>query len=561
MKKIIESKKGIIAVLLAVALSFSFLPLYGCASTPAEEQPQQNTENPIAIEGKLAIIHTNDVHGYDMVAEPSESAPGVLGLGAVAQLKKDYEKKGYQVLLFDDGDATQDTNLVNLSQGATAIEFMNAAGYDAMSLGNHEFDWGADNTKKLIDAADFPVLAANVIVDATGETFAQANTIFTLDNGAKVGVFGLDTPETTTKSSPKNTAGLTFLAGEEMYACAQQQIDELKAAGCSMIICLGHLGSVGGVEPNRSIDVLENTQGIDLFIDGHDHKVVNETINGALLVSTGCHLENIGLVTYEEGVFAEEMVAYGSYDGLDEATDTLVNKRNDEVNEQLATIIATSTVDLNGERDPGVRTGETNLGDFAADAMLWQAQQVSDEDIDGSIINGGSIRASIAAGEVSMNTLKTVFPYNNSLNVVTLTGAELLETLEAATFSLPTAAGSFPQVAGIAYTLDASVPYEQGETYPDSTYCAPANPGARVTITDVGGKGFSLDATYRIAASSFLTDGGDTFYVMAKAYNENGYITGVSDSDMLTNYLDSELNGVIDDRYAVPQGRIIVINA
>lgn len=538
---------------LTVVVAACGLPLFGCSSSGGGQQ-----EQPQAAEPKLAIIHTNDTHGYDMPAEPTDSAPGVIGMAAVAQIKKDYEEQGYEVLLLDDGDAIQDNVLVNLSQGEAAIDFMNAAGYDAMSIGNHEFDWGADNLEALIAKANFPVLAANITVDATGEPFAQANTVFELGDGTKVGVFGLATPETQTKSSPKNVAGLTFAAGEDMYRCAQEQVDELKAQGCTVIVCLGHLGSLGGAAPNRSIDVLENTEGIDVFIDGHDHEVVNEEVNGSLLVSTGCHIENIGILLYEDGAFTEQMVEYGTYDGKDEATDKLISQTNDEVKSQLSETIGTTDVALDGERDPGVRTQETNLGDFAADAMLWQARQASGQTIDGAIVNGGNIRASIGVGEISMETLMTVFPYNNSLNAVTLTGAELLEVLEAATFCLPEASGGFPQVAGITYLVDTTVPYENGEQYPGSTYYAPANPGSRVTITDVGGKGFSLDANYTIAASSFITAGGDTYYAVAEAYQATGYTTGYSDTEALINYLQTELGGVIDATYGQAGERILI---
>lgn len=537
---------------LACLVAVSCLPIAGCA------QMEQPSAEPVAVEGKLAIIHTNDIHGYDMPAEPTDSKPGAIGIDAVAQLKKDYEEQGYQVLLLDDGDAIQDNVLVNLSQGEAAIDFMNSAGYDAMSIGNHEFDWGADNLEKLIDKANFPVLAANITVDATGEPFAQQNMVIELEGGAKVGVFGLATPETQTKSSPKNVAGLTFEAGDDLYACAQKQIDALRDEGCTMVVCLGHLGSVGGVAPNRSIDVLEHTEGIDVFIDGHDHKVVNDTVNGSLLVSTGCHLENIGVVIYEDGVFTEQMVAYGTYSGSDAATAELVGATNSQVKAQLSETIGSTDVALDGSRDPGVRTQETNLGDFAADAMLWQAQQASDQTVDAAIVNGGSIRASIDEGEISMETLMTVFPYNNSLNVVTLKGSELLEILEAATFCLPEEIGGFPQVAGITYTVDTTVPYEDGDAYPDSTYYAPANPGARVSISDVGGKGFSLDGKYVVAASSFITDGGDTYFAVAKAYQDSGYITGYSDTDALVNYLKTALGGVIGQQYANPQERIFI---
>ncbi len=160
-----------------------------------------------------------------------------------------------------------------------------------------------------------------------------------------------------------------------------------------------------------------------------------------------------------------------------------------------------------------------------------------------------------------MESFLTVFPYNNSLNVVTLKGSELLEILEAATFCLPEASGSFPQVAGISYQVDTRVPYEEGEPYPDSTYYAPAQPGSRVTITSVGGRGFSLDASYVIAASSFITSGGDTFYAVAEAYQNTGYTTGYSDTDALINYLQTGLNGTIGEQYAQAQGRVLLLLA
>ncbi|WP_180326517.1 bifunctional metallophosphatase/5'-nucleotidase [Raoultibacter phocaeensis] len=544
--------KKLLAFVCAFALAGAMLPIAGCAA----QKPAPDQEPEAA--AKLAIIHTNDTHGYDMAAEPTDSTPGALGMAAVAQLKKDYEAQGYEVLLFDDGDAIQDNVLVNLSEGEAAIDFMNTAGYDAMSIGNHEFDWGADNLEKLIARAKFPVLAANITIDATGESFAQDQAVFDMGDGLKVGVFGLATPETQTKSSPKNVAGLSFAAGEDLYRCAQDQVDELKAQGCTVIVCLGHLGSVGATAPNRSIDVLENTEGIDVFIDGHDHKVVNETVNGSLLVSTGCHTENIGVVLYENNSFSEHMVEYGSYEGSDAATEELVVKTHDEVKAQLSQTIGTTEVALDGERDPGVRTQETNLGDFAADAMLWQAQQASDQAVDGAIVNGGSIRASIGIGDISMETLTTVFPYNNSLNVVTLKGSELLEILEAATFSLPEATGGFPQVAGIAYRIDTITPYENGEQYPDSTYFAPMTPGSRITIDDVGGRGFSLEDEYVIAASSFITSGGDTYYAAAEAYEKTGYITGYTDTDALVNFVRTELEGVIGEAYAQPKERVLI---
>ena len=163
-----------------------------------------------SLEGKLVIIHTNDIHGRAVaVAEDAENeVTGIWGYAAIAQLKKDYEEAGASVLLFDVGDAAQGMPIVNLSMGAQAIEFMNAAGYDAMSPGNHEFDWGLANLQQIAEEAQFPILAANIVDSVSGETVFTANVIFEMENGMQVGVFGLDTPETMTKAHPDKVKAL-----------------------------------------------------------------------------------------------------------------------------------------------------------------------------------------------------------------------------------------------------------------------------------------------------------------------------------------------------------------
>lgn len=542
-----------LAVVAAIALA-------GCGSAGTSPSTSSSSAQ-TSYSGKLAIIHTNDTHGYDKSAVPTSdgSTPGVLGMAAVAQLKEDYEAQGYQVILVDAGDATQDNNLVNLSKGAAAIEFMNACGYDAMALGNHEFDWGKDNLDQLIPQAAFPMLAANIIVDATGQPYAQTSSILTLGDGLKVGVFGLDTPETTTSANPKYTEGLTFLSGDALYACAQQQADYLKSQGCSFVVCLGHLGEEDAMTGNRAVDVADNTSGIDLIVDGHDHQVENATENGVFIVEAGCHLQNIGVVTVEDGRVAEQLVSYGSYDGQDDAVASLVDSVAADVDAQMAKKLATTAVALDGER-ADVRTKETNLGDLVTDAMLWQARQAqaADSDVDCAIINGGGIRASVPAGDITLNTSKSVQPYDNQLYVFKVTGAQLLEALEAACCAVPDALGGFPQVSGITFSVDTSVPYAQGAQYLDSSYFAPANPGSRVTITDVNGKGFSLDATYTISSIEFICYGGDTYQAFAAPSAATAQSIGYMDYEAFDNYLVSELGGVVGDVYAQPQGRITI---
>lgn len=231
----------------------------------------------------------------------------------------------------------------------------------------------------------------------------------------------------------------------------------------------------------------------------------------------------------------------------------------DVVNEAYSGKFATTLYTLDGNRAPGVRTQETNLGDFAADAYKYTAEAyVADNNldytIDGAIQNGGGVRATVEAGDISMDKLYTVFPFGNTVSIVTVTGAQLLEALEASCSACPEALGAFPQVSGIVFTIDTTVPYEKGEQYPDSTYYAPAKPGSRVTIQSVGGKDFDPEATYHIAVNNFMADGGDTYYVFS---NVESVDTGVIDAEGLISYVNS-LNGVIGEEYATAKGNITI---
>lgn len=548
-------KRKLLALLLTMALLTAL-----CAPAMAA--------NLSAYAGKLVILHTNDVHGRAVADEKN----GVFGYASIAELKEELEEAGASVLLLDAGDAAQGMPVVNMSMGKTAMEFMNATGYDAMCPGNHEFDWGYDNLQQLRETAQFPVLAANIVDKVSGENVFEANNIFEMANGMKVGVFGLDTPEALTKTHPDKVKGISFYMEAELYACAQAQVDALTAAGCDVIVCLGHLGVSEESAPNRSYDVIENTTGIDLFIDGHSHTVIDggETVGETLLVSTGEYFENIGMVVYDGETLSARLigaqvdpdaVALGLIDfERDDEVEDLVNSVNAKIEKQLSAAFAKTEVVLNGERAPGVRTEETNLGDFAADAILWAARQAMGDGIVAAITNGGGIRATIQAGDITMKDMKTVFPFGNQVTVLTVTGAELLEALEAATYSTPEAIGAFPQVSGIVFTIDTTVAFEQGEMYPDSTYYAPAKPGSRVTIESVGGEAFDPEALYTIATNDFTAAGGDTYYAFAYANATTGYDTGVALEDALVNYVQTELGGVVSaEMYGEPQGRITVI--
>lgn len=550
-------KKGrrLLTLISTLALVFGAAVPVG-AQEAVSETPSY--EIPSDVEGKLVIIHTNDTHGHDVAIEGE-----TIGTAGVAALKADFEAAGADVLLLSAGDFSQGTTLVSLDTGASAVEFMNAAGYDAAALGNHEFDYRMEALENNMAEAEFEVLAANIVDAETGEPVFTDHITYETSIGT-VGIFGLATPETMTKAHPDNVVGLDFYQGEELVECAQEQVDELTAEGCDFIIALVHLGVDEESEPNRSTDVFEQVTGVDLVVDGHSHTTMGGedalVVNDALVVSTGEYLSNVGVVVTDGETTRSELVSAAEYTKTDEAVAEVVNARNAEVEEQLGEVFGSTEVFLDGEREPGVRTRETNLGDFAADAILWQARQNLGEDrVDLALTNGGGIRASIPAGDITMNDMKTVFPFGNTIVTIDVTGEQLLEALEAATCTTPTSIGAFPQVAGIEFTINTAVPYENGEQYPNSTYYAPANPGSRVTITEVNGESFDPEAVYTVATNDFTAAGGDAYYVFSEGTNLT--MNAVALDDALIHYVSEVLGGVItEEQYGETAGRITIVS-
>lgn len=538
--------KKLSALFLALVMAFSLAVPAGAANWDED------------LTGHIVILHTNDVHG------------AIDNYASVAALKDAYEAAGAQVLLMDAGDFSQGSTSVNVSEGATAVELMNMAGYDVATTGNHEFDFGYANLKTLMESAEFPILAADAFT-AEGDLAMDGDNLTFQLGDVTVGVFGLATPETATKAHPAKLEGVTFLAEDELFACAQEQVDELTAAGCDYIICLGHLGIDAESTGNRSIDLLENVTGIDVFIDGHSHSTqsdIAEETNGTgmvgdtILTSTGTKLESVGVVdiaadgTIDASTISMEELNATEGFTPDQDIATRVSEINAQIEEDMGQVIGTSEVDLDGVRE-NVRASETNLGDLITDAMLWQAGQ-DNEEVDAAITNGGGIRASIAAGDITKKSVNDVLPFGNTLYVVELTGAELLEALEASTYCTPEPVGAFPQVAGIEFTINTGAAYDAGENYPGTTYAEPASIN-RVTILTVGGQAFDADATYTIVTNDFLAAGGDTYYAFSAA--ESGYDTGISLDQVVMDYITEELDGTVTAaRYGQTANRIHTIS-
>ena len=533
-----KTKKWL-SLLLALVMMFSLTVTATAAETDEDD-----------LSGAIVILHTNDVHG------------AISEYAKVAALKASYEKLGAYVLLMDAGDFSQGDPTVSISQGATAVELMNMAGYDVATTGNHEFDYGYANLTKLADQAQFPIVAANVLYK--GKVAFEDHMTFTSPTGVKIGVFGLATPETATKANPAKIKDVKILAGQSMFDCAQAQVDALKADGCDIIVCLGHLGIDAESVGNRSIDLLEKLKGIDIFIDGHSHSTLedileatNDTgmVGGTLLTSTGTKLNNVGVVVIAaDGAVTMEFPT----DELIVTPDKTVSDRaaaiQAEIDKDYGAVFAKTEVDLNGVKAE-VRSGETNLGDLITDALVWGAKDAGIK-VDAAVTNGGGIRASIGKGDITKKDINTVLPFGNTLSIVKLTGAELLEALEASTYCTPDTIGGFPQVSGIVFTVDTTKAYDAGDLYPGSTYHAPKSVG-RVTIQSVGGKAFNPKTTYTIATNDFMAAGGDTYY----AFNAAGFVdTGVPMDEVVMDYITEELKGVVTaEDYGEPAGRITII--
>ena len=542
--------RKVLALLLSVVMTLTLL----VSSAWADE--------PKPLDGKTVILHTNDVHGsIELYAK-------------VAAMKGDYEAQGAQVILADAGDYSQGTVYVSVNKGKDAVTMMNAAGYDVATIGNHEFDYGYAQLKSNLDSAAFKVVCANVLQD--GSPVFDAYTMIN-KGGVQVAFVGLETPEAQTKANPALIQGLTFLAGDEMYDAVQTQVDAARTAGADIVIVLAHLGVDSSSEPNTSYDLYKKVSGIDFIIDGHSHTVMIKGPEGEPIQSTGTALNNIGVITIDnatkkiesnelipiwhtEEVDGDNVTVY-DYTKSDETVANAAKAIIDPIDADYDQKFAESAVDLNGAKAPGNRTEETNLGDLITDAMMWAIKTKApgvDMNNAVAITNGGGIRAAIAKGDITKKDVNTVLPFGNTLAVVYVKGSELLEALEVSTYCTPKSLGGFPQFAGMEVELNTACEYDANDTtYPGSTYFGPKSIN-RITIKTVNGKAFDKDATYAVITNNFLAAGGDTYYAFAAAQTQ--FDTGLPLDEILMEYITVELNGVVTDKYAAPQGRLTIVN-
>ena len=529
-----------LSVLLAMAMVLSLSVTSFAADTDSEAKAE--------MAGKTVILHTNDVHG------------AIEGYAYITALKADYEAKGAEVILVDAGDYSQGEVYVSDTKGLDAVEMMNVTGYDVVTLGNHEFDYGYAQLKENMTKADFKILCANVYGE-DGIPIFDANYTYTTKSGVKIGFFGMETPEAQTKANPALIKGLKF--DTDLKAVAEKQLEALKDD--DVVIALSHLGVDDSSKPYTSYDLYNAAKGIDFIIDGHSHSVMTKGKNGEPIQSTGTKFANIGVIVIDDAtkkIESNSLFEIKEDTAKDAAVAAAAQKIIDRIDKEYGAVFAKSKVELNGAKAPnGNRDGETNNGDLITDAMLWKVMQNKEgltvnEDHVVAITNGGGIRAAIKVGDVTKKDIKTVLPFGNTIEVIYVTGTELLEALEASTFCVPESIGGFPQVSGISYTISTGAVYDaNAETYPASTYYGPKSIN-RVTINSINGKEFKANDTYAVVTNNFCAEGGDTYYAFAAATSK--FDTGVTLDMAVMDYITKELKGVIGEQYAAPQGRILM---
>ena len=421
---------------------------------------------------EVTILYTNDVHTYIDKQAPE------LTYAAIAALKQSYQNAGKKVLLVDAGDHVQGTAYGSMDQGASIIELMNAAGYDAATPGNHEFDYGMDRAKELMRDADFPYLSCNWVDLRTNLRVLPEIKVF-VRGGVRIAFVGITTPETFTKSTPAyfmNKAQTKYIYdilggedGQKLYSAVQKAVDKAKCLA-DVVIGLGHLGVDPSSSPWTSEEVIAHTTGFDAFIDGHSHTVMeNKQVADAsgrlvTLTQTGSYFANVGEMTIApDGTISTRLVS--TYDQEDVAVAAEQAAWVSSVDEMLGEKIAVAdtkfyiTDPATGKRR--IRSGETNLGDFVADGIYTYFNEVEQLHCDIAIMNGGGIRSDEDAGYWTFKTCKQVSPFGNVACLMSVTGKQIQDALEfAARFAGEGGKenGGFLQVAGATYEIHTDIP-------------------------------------------------------------------------------------------------------
>ena len=503
---------------------------------------------------EIIILHTNDIHC---------GITDNLCIDKVSQYKKDLKKQGHPVALVDAGDAIQGAPLGKLSTGESIIKIMNAVGYDFVIPGNHEFDYGMARFLQLASRQKCGYYSCNFVDVKTRKPILKPYKILNL-GGIKIGFVGVTTPETLITSTPvyfqdKNGKFIYGFCedqtGENVYQAVQRAVNNVRKEGADYVFLVGHLGTESSIPYWSSGAVAANTYNIDAIIDGHSHeqyipphKVINKAGKEVLVAQTGTKLQSLGqMVINEDGTITSELVK--GLKAADPKVTKLVAKENKRFEKILNQPVGEAFVDLTAN-DPKtgkrlVRNGETNLGDFVADAY----RSVLDTDI--SMVNGGSVRNTIKKGVFTYNNLLEAFPFGNMCTVIEATGQQIADALEVGASDYPGEHGAFMQVSGMTYAIDPKVP--SGLVLDAKGNFAGVNGERRVKDIMINGKPIDLSGKYTIGGSTYVLKDGGNGLVMFKQSKllKDGIMTDV---DAIMEYVQNHLNAKIKEGYENPYG-------
>ena len=503
---------------------------------------------------EIIILHTNDIHC---------GITDNLGIDKVSQYKKDLKKQGHPVALVDAGDAIQGAPIGKLSTGESIIKIMNAVGYDFVIPGNHEFDYGMARFLQLAPRQKCGYYSCNFVDIKTRKPVLKPYKILTL-GGKKIGFVGVTTPETLVTSTPKyfQDKDGKFIygfcedqTGEKVYQAVQRAVNNVRKEGAEYVFLVGHLGTDGSIPYWSSGAVAANTYNIDAIIDGHSHeqyipphKIINKAGKEVLVAQTGTKLQSLGKMTIkEDGTIVSELVK--SLKAADPKITKLVAKENKKFEPILNQPVGEALVNLTGD-DPKtgkrrVRNGETNLGDFVADAYRF----VLGTDI--SMVNGGSIRNKIKKGVFTYKDLLEAFPFGNMCTVIEATGQQIVDALEVGVSGYPNEHGAFMQVSGMSYVIDSSVP--SGLVVDAKGNFVEVKGERRVKDVKINGKPIDLNGKYTVGGTTYVLKDGGNGLVMFKQSKllKDGIMTDV---DAIMEYVQNHLNAKIKEGYENPYG-------
>ncbi len=506
--------------------------------------------------GDVVILYDNDVHC------------AVDGYPVMAGLRDSLQQKGCAVAVVSSGDFSFGGPIGAASKGEYVIRMMNAVGYDAAALGNHEFDYGMENLHQLESRLTAPMLSCNLRQNARPNVFNFAPFVIREYNGLQVAFVGVTTPTTLYTSLPtafqdENGQFLYNFSGNYLSAIVQQSVDMARAAGAEVVVLLSHLGDSDGVP--TSVEVMQQVKGVDVVLDAHDHHVIpgrsiaDKEGRQLSLTSTGTQFQYIGMVVLPTS--GEERVTMDNIrtrlvpvDSLRKVgcvnasvADTLkVIKENFEA--LGSRIVGTTQHDLVAEEGDirVVRLRETNLGDLIADAF----REAMKTDV--GWVNGGGVRANVPAGNITHNQLFAVCPYANRIVAIRTTGQDLLNALETAMREYPKAEGCFAQVSGITFDVDPTIP--SGVVLDKNGRFLRVEGAYRVSNVYIGKKPLEPEDTYTIAGSEYvLVNGGDAIFFPHKEVLTQAQST---DLELVERYIVEKLGGTIAAPYDKPQQRI-----